>query len=76
LRELEWSQLFAPSSLELGEPAYKQRETGFMVLTIEPCIMPSPKRGFQGKVVEASMRASLKTYAPNDLLIGGTRLIL
>jgi hypothetical protein len=47
-----------------------------MVLTIEPCPVPSPKRGFQGKIKEASMRASLKTYSPNDLLVGSTWLIL
>jgi hypothetical protein len=47
-----------------------------MVLAIEPCPVPSSKRGFQGKIKEASTRASLKTYAPNDLSIGDTRLIL
>jgi hypothetical protein len=73
--ELEWSRLFAPSSLELGEPAYERREVGFVVLVIEPCPMPSPKRGFQGKVEESSARASLKTYVPNNLSVGGTRLI-
>jgi hypothetical protein len=76
LGELKWSQLFAPSSLELGEPAYEWREARFMVLTIEPCPVTSPKRGFQGKIKEASARASLKTYAPNDLSVGSTRLIL
>jgi hypothetical protein len=50
LRELEWSDLFAPTSLELEEPAYEWREAGFVVLTIEPCPVPSPNRGFQGKV--------------------------
>jgi hypothetical protein len=72
LGELKWSQLFAPSSLELGEPAYERREARFMVLTIEPCLVTSPKRGFQGKIKEASARASLKTYAPNDLSVGST----
>jgi hypothetical protein len=76
LGELEWSQLFAPSSLELGELAYERREAGFMVLAIDPFLVPSQKRGFQGNVEEASARVSLKTYAPNDLLVGGTQLIL
>jgi hypothetical protein len=62
--------------LELGEPAYERREARFMVLAIEPCPVPSPKRGFQGKIEEASIRESLKAYAPNDLSIGSTRLIL
>jgi hypothetical protein len=74
--ELEWSRLFAPSSLELLEPAYEWREAGFMVLAIKPCPVPSLKRGFQGKVEEASVRVSLKTNTPNDLSVGGTRLIL
>jgi hypothetical protein len=30
--ELEWSQLFTPSSLELGEPAYKWTEARLVVL--------------------------------------------
>jgi hypothetical protein len=47
-----------------------------MILIIEPYPMTSPQRDFQGKIEEASVRASLKTYAPNDLLVGGTRLIL
>jgi hypothetical protein len=76
LGELEWSGLFAPSSLELGEPAYEQREARFMILTMEPYLVPSPKRGFQGKVEEASARASLETYAPNDVSVGDAQLIL
>jgi hypothetical protein len=76
LGELEWSRLFTPSSLELREPAYEWREAGFMVLAIEPCPVPSPKRGFQGKIEEASVRVSLKTYAPTNLSGHGTQLIL
>jgi hypothetical protein len=38
--------------------------------------VPSPKRSFQGKVEEASMRAGLETYAPNNLSVGGTWLVL
>jgi hypothetical protein len=44
--ELELSRFFTPSSLELGESAYKWREAGFIVLAIEPCPMSSLKRGF------------------------------
>jgi hypothetical protein len=46
LGELEWSRFFAPSTLELEESAYKWREAGLVVLAIEPCPMPSTKRGF------------------------------
>jgi hypothetical protein len=37
--------------------------------------MPPPKRRLHRKVKEASAMAGLKTYAPNDLSVGGTRLI-
>jgi hypothetical protein len=46
-----------------------------MVLAIEPCAMTPPRRSFQRKVEEASTTTGLKTYAPNDLSVGGTRLI-
>jgi hypothetical protein len=69
------SRLFAPSSLELGEPAYKWREVGLMVLAIEPCSVPSLERSFQRKVEEASTRAGLKTYSPNNLPVSSTRLV-
>jgi hypothetical protein len=59
LGKLEWSWLFAPGSFELEESAYEGREDGLMVLTIEPCPMPSSKRGFQRKVEEASVRTGL-----------------
>jgi hypothetical protein len=46
LGELKWSWLFAPSSLELREPAYEWRDAWLVVLAIEPCLVPSPKRTF------------------------------
>jgi hypothetical protein len=49
LGKLEWSQLFTPSAVELGESAHEGREAGFMILTIEPCPMPSMKRVFKGR---------------------------
>jgi hypothetical protein len=39
LGELEWSRLFTPSSLELGEPGHKWREARLVLLAIEPCPM-------------------------------------
>jgi hypothetical protein len=42
LGELEWSRLFAPSSLELREPTYKWREAGLVVLAIESYSVSSP----------------------------------
>jgi hypothetical protein len=75
LREFEWSQLLAPSSLELEWSTYKRREGRLMVLAIEPCPMPSLEKSFQRKVEEASVRAGLKTYTPNNLSVSGTRVI-
>jgi hypothetical protein len=39
-----WSGLSTPSHLEFGELYYAGREARFMVLTIEPCFVPSPER--------------------------------
>jgi hypothetical protein len=75
LGELEWSRLFAPSSLELEEPAYKWREVGSVVLAIEPCSVRSPERSFQRKVEEASVRMGLKTYSTTNLSASDTQFI-
>jgi hypothetical protein len=76
LGEFEWSWLFTPGSLELGESANKRGEIGFMVLAIEPCPMPSLQGSFQSKVQKDGVRAGLKTYAPDDFLVRSARLIL
>jgi hypothetical protein len=73
--EFEWGALFTPSSLELGEPAYKGRGARFMVLAIKLDPMPSSERSLHRKVEEASMRAGLKTYAPNNLTVSSTQLV-
>jgi hypothetical protein len=46
LRSFDQSRLPIPSSLELGELSCEGREAGFMVLTVEPCSVPSPERIF------------------------------
>jgi hypothetical protein len=46
LRGFKGSRLFTPSSLELGESAYKGGEAGHMVLVVELGSMPSPKGAF------------------------------
>jgi hypothetical protein len=71
LREFEWGGLFTPSSLKFRMFAYKGREARFMILTIELGLMPSLERSLQRKVEEASTRAGLKTYSPNNLLVSG-----
>jgi hypothetical protein len=64
LGEHEWSWFIAPSSLELGESAYKWWEARLVVLAIEPCPMESPKRLFWREVEEASARVSLNSHSP------------
>jgi hypothetical protein len=59
LMSFEWSRLFTPGPLELGEPAYKVGEVGFMVLTVEPSFVPSSEGVFQGKIKKTSTRVSL-----------------
>jgi hypothetical protein len=76
LWEFEWGGLFTPSSLELEESAYEGREARFVVLAIKPGPTPSLKRSLQRKVEEASTRAGLKTYNPNNLSVSGARLVL
>jgi hypothetical protein len=55
--------------------ANERREVGFMILTIEPCPVPSVKGGFQVKFQNTSTGAGLKTHAPNNLSVGGTWLV-
>jgi hypothetical protein len=47
----------------------------FIVLAIKPGVMPSLERSHHRKVEEASTRAGLKTYTPNNLSVSGTRLV-
>jgi hypothetical protein len=69
------SQLFVPCPLELKESANKWRETGFVVLAVEPGFMPSPKRAFKYKIKEAGVRTGLEAYTPDNLPFGGAWLI-
>jgi hypothetical protein len=66
--EFERGRFFTPSPLEF-------RESMFMILTAEPCLMPSSKRSLHRKIKEASARVGLKTHTPDDLMVSGTRLI-
>jgi hypothetical protein len=76
LREFEWGELFTSSSLKFRELlAYKGRQARFMILAIEPGLMPSPKISLQKKVEEISTRAGLKTYTPNNLSVSGARSV-
>jgi hypothetical protein len=50
LRTFEQNGLFTPGSLELRESAYEGGEAGFVVLTVEPCSLPSLEGIFQGNI--------------------------
>jgi hypothetical protein len=41
--EFKGGRFFTPRPLKFREPAYKRREVGFMVLTVEPLDVPSLK---------------------------------
>jgi hypothetical protein len=58
--------------MELGKSTNERSEARFMIVTIEPCYVPSAKRSFHGKFEKASTRVGLKTYAPYDLSVSGT----
>jgi hypothetical protein len=46
-----------------------------MILAVEPCPVPSPKRSLHRKIKEAGVRAGLKTHNPDNLTVSGTQLI-
>jgi hypothetical protein len=75
LRCFERGRLFTPSSIELRKLAYEGREAGFMVLTVEPCSVPSSERIFQGEIKKTSTRAGLKAYASYNFSICCARLV-
>jgi hypothetical protein len=62
--------------LEFRESTDKGREVGFVVLTIEPCTVPSLERRFQRKIEETGTRASLEAYASYVFPVGGAPLVL
>jgi hypothetical protein len=73
--ELKRARFFTARPLKFRELAYKRSEAGFMVLTVEPHPMPSPRGSLHRKVMEASVRAGLETHAPDDHAVSGTRLV-
>jgi hypothetical protein len=68
MRKFERCGFFAPSPL-------KFREAWFIILIVELCPAPSPKRGLHGELKEADVRAGLKAHTPNNLSVSDTRLV-
>jgi hypothetical protein len=75
MRKFERCGFFAPSPLKFRESAYKGREAWFIILIVELCPAPSPKRGLHGELKEADVRAGLKAHTPNNLSVSDTRLV-
>jgi hypothetical protein len=72
-----WGLLWAPFPLRrrLTPNPNEGREARFMVLTIEPSLIPSLERSFNGEVKKAAIGVSLETNAPDDFSVTGARLI-
>jgi hypothetical protein len=62
--------------LKFRKSADEGGEAGSVVLTIEPCTMPSLETRFQRKIEKTSTRETLKAYAPYDFPIAGAWLVL
>jgi hypothetical protein len=72
LEKLEWSRLFAPSAIEFGESADKGAHDSNN-RTMSRAI---PEERFLKEGRGSQHEGGLETYAPNDLSVGGTWLIL
>jgi hypothetical protein len=46
-----------------------------MVLTVEPCHVPSLKGSFHRKIKEAGTRAGLETHPSDNLVVSDARLV-
>jgi hypothetical protein len=73
--EFKRSRFFTPRPLKFRESAYKRREAGFMVLIVEPRLVPSTMGSLHRKVKEDNVMAGLETHAPDNLAVSGTRLV-
>jgi hypothetical protein len=73
--EFQRSRLFTPGPLKFSELAHKGGGARFVVLTVEPCPMSSPKRGLHQKVKEAGASAGLETHTPDNPAVSNTWLI-
>jgi hypothetical protein len=75
MEEFKRSMFFTPWPLKFRESANERREDGFVVLTVEPRLVPSLKGGLHWEVKEAGMRARLETHTSDNLAVSSTRLI-
>jgi hypothetical protein len=55
----------------------KGGEAGFVVLTVESCLIPPPppKGSFHRNLKEAGTRAGLEAHPSDNLTVSGTRLV-
>jgi hypothetical protein len=75
MKEFERCGFFAPCPLKFRESAYKGRQLWFMVLIVEPRLVPSLKRGLHAILKKADVWVGMETHTPNNLSVSGTRLI-
>jgi hypothetical protein len=73
--EFKRSRFFTPRPLKLRESNYERREARFVVLTVEPRSMPTPKRSLHRKVKEASARVGLETHTSDNLAVSSAQLV-
>jgi hypothetical protein len=69
------SRFFSPRPLKFRKSAYERKEGGFVVLTLEPCSVPSPKGSFHQKFKEAGERAGLETHTSDNLAVSDAQLV-
>jgi hypothetical protein len=67
---------FNPSRVVLGKMADERRKAGLVILTVEPLLMRTLERRFQGKVEETVVRTSLFPNTTYHLSFGGAGLVL
>jgi hypothetical protein len=75
VRELDRSRLFKPSPLTFVELAHEGREARIMVFIVESSLVPSLEGSLHRKVKDATRRASLETYAFDNLSVIGARWV-
>jgi hypothetical protein len=73
--KFERIRFLTPRPLKFRKSAYKKREARFMVLTVEPCPVLSPKGSLHRKVKEAGVRVGLESHAPNSLTVSSAQLV-
>jgi hypothetical protein len=73
--EFKRSRFFTPWPLKFRKPTYETGDAAFVVLTVEPRHVPSPKGSLHWEVKEVGVRAGLETHTTDNLEVSGAQLI-